>query len=309
MQKLTISPEELEEKDGRLDPLLTQRCCGALEDGRIIYFPQVPFELSQGDIDFLLRQEQTEAAYHKNISYRPLENRIRGLSSKSAHDRQQLTRIMATFSQCCVALLKRLLVPYAANWRLDYASFRPKQERGRALKLKARNDLLHVDAFPTRPTAGDRILRFFININPREPRHWITSEPFHELIENWAGGDLFPLPGARETIGGRLKRSLCHWANRAGLPVAARTRYDEFMLAFHDYLKESERFQRDCSKFEWRFSPGSAWMVFTDQVPHAALAGQYALEQTLLISRHSLLNADKAPVNVLERIAGATLTT
>ena len=308
MQRLTIEPQQLRKRDGRLDPKLTNRCCRALEDGRIVYFPQVPFELSQKDIDFLLRQEQMEAAYHKNISYRPLENRVKGLSSKSAHDRQQLTKIMGNFSHRCVALLTRLLAPYAPGWRLDYASFRPKQEWGRVLKRKARNDLLHVDAFPTRPTGGDRILRFFININPHEPRHWITAEPFHQLIEDWAGGDRFPLPGARATIVGQLRRGLQHWANRVGLPVAARTRYDEFMLAFHDYLKESEEFQQDCAKFEWKFSPGSAWMVFTDQVPHAALSGQYALEQTLMISRHSLLNATKAPVNVLERLAGGTLT-
>ena len=43
---------------------------------------------------------------------------------------------------------------YARSWRVDYASFRPVEEQGRELPLRHRNDLLHLDAFPTRPTHG-----------------------------------------------------------------------------------------------------------------------------------------------------------
>ena len=44
-------------------------------------------------------------------------------------------------------------------------SYRPVEEATRKLRLKARNDLLHVDAFPTRPTNGWRILRCFVLID------------------------------------------------------------------------------------------------------------------------------------------------
>jgi len=62
--------------------------------------------------------------------------------------------------------------------KLDFASFRPLEEQGRDLSLHKRNDLLHVDAFPSRPTHGGRILRVFANINPSVGRVWNVGEPF-----------------------------------------------------------------------------------------------------------------------------------
>ena len=58
------------------------------------------------------------------------------------------------YSQSVTAFLTGFLSPYNGQWQLDYASFRPQEEEGRDLPTKKRNDLLHVDAFPTRPTGG-----------------------------------------------------------------------------------------------------------------------------------------------------------
>ena len=69
---------------------------------------------------------------------------------------------------------------------MDYASFRPVEEEGRELPLRHRNDLLHLDAFPTRPTHGARILRAFTNLHPTKERVWATSEPFSALAERYA---------------------------------------------------------------------------------------------------------------------------
>jgi hypothetical protein len=60
--------------------------------------------------------------------------------------------------------------------------FRPEEEANRKLRLTARNDLLQVDAFPSRPTGGARILRVFANVNLTEPRAWMTAAPFSELL-------------------------------------------------------------------------------------------------------------------------------
>jgi hypothetical protein len=43
-------------------------------------------------------------------------------------------------------------------------------------------------------------------------------------------------------------------------------------------------------------------------VTHAVLSGQFALEQTFLIARDSLVLPQMAPVAVLERLAGKELT-
>jgi hypothetical protein len=94
-----------------------------------------------------------------------------------------------------------------------------------------------------------------------------------------------------------------------GLPIVARSAYDEFMLRFHHFLKANQDYQeREATKVTHRFPPGSTWIVFTDMVSHAVLSGQYALEQTLIVARASLALPDRAPIAILERLAGARLS-
>ena len=150
--------------------------CSELESGNILYFPQTPFEFPDDDIQFLLTRKQTDAAFHKNIAYRPAADRITGVDKSAGPDGDRLRAILRSYSQRSAHFLGELLSPYAGKWKLDFASYRPLEERGRPARLRARNDLPHVDAFPTRPTNGDRILRLFTNLNPTQNRVWITSQ-------------------------------------------------------------------------------------------------------------------------------------
>jgi hypothetical protein len=79
------------------------------------------------------------------------------------------------------------------------------------------------------------------------------------------------------------------------------------MLHFHDWLKGNEEYQRNCPKYRFDLPPGSTWLVFTDMVTHAVLGGRLALEQTVIVSRDSLENPERAPSAILERIAGRPL--
>ena len=79
------------------------------------------------------------------------------------------------------------------------------------------------------------------------------------------------------------------------------------MMRMHNTMKEDEEFQRTCEKEFVTFVPGSSWMVYTETVPHAALAGQYALEQTLLVDPHAMVTPESTPLAVLEKLAGARL--
>ena len=45
-------------------------------------------------------------------------------------------------------------------------------------------------------------------------------------------------------------------------------------------------------------------MVFTDGVPHAAMSGQFALEQTFIIPVDALVSPATAPLRVLESATG-----
>ena len=166
------------------DPLLY---CRELEQGNILFFPTAPFEMPRDDLDFLLQQRQGGSSARKNIAYKPQFDKVTNHETDRPADRERMRTALRLFSQKATECLAKILPAYAPHWKHDFASFRPFQEKGRKLRLRARNDLLHVDAFPTRPMHGSRILRFFININPTESRHWMTSKPFQELAQDFAG--------------------------------------------------------------------------------------------------------------------------
>jgi hypothetical protein len=276
----------------------------ALEAGQILFFPRTPFALPEADRAFLLGQRQVGAGYHKNIAYRPEADRVTGFVRQRPGDEATLRRVLRDYSRQAIDFTARLLPGYARAWRVDYASFRPQEEAGRPLALRARNDLVHVDAFPTRPSRGDRILRVFTNINPGAPRVWQTAETFEELAERFAVASGLLERARRAGAWQGLRRRLA----AVGLPVTARSPYDEFMLRFHHFLKENRAYQeREARKTTHVFPPASTWLVFTDTVSHAVLSGQYALEQTFIVARASLVLPDRAPIAVLERLAGAPL--
>jgi hypothetical protein len=275
--------------------------CEQLEHGKILFFPGIPFDFPPDDRDFLLSQKQTGSRFHKNISYRPTRDLLKGESADSP-DRERLHRIIRHFSQAAAGFVATLLAPYAGKLKLDFASFRPLEEEGRDLPVHKRNDLLHVDAFPTRPTRGGRILRFFVNINPQEGRVWNIGEPFDVLMPRLAGQHRITPPHR-----GAVGRSLARVASKVGLPVADRSRYDEYMLHLHDWLKENSDFQANSPKQELVFPPGCTWMVYTDGVPHAVLSGRYAVEQTFIVPAEALVSPAVAPIRVLEKVTGAPM--
>lgn len=285
-----------------------QRYCEELEKGNILFFPKCPFDFPQEELDFLLSQKQTGAANRKNIAYKPQSNKITNVVALSEGQKVKMLGIMQNYSQKTMGFLSHLLAPYADKWKLDYASFRPFQEKGRQLRIRARNDLLHVDSFPSRPVHGDRILRFFTNINPLEKRHWITSDPFETLARIFGGTNKLPFPqGVHKTFLGRFIRALKKSAYKLGLPITLRSPYDSFMLNLHNFLKENQEFQENCPKDYWEFPSHSCWAVFTDQVSHAAISGQYALEQTVIVPRLALVMPEIAPVSILEKITKSSM--
>jgi 3-deoxy-D-manno-oct-2-ulosonic acid (Kdo) hydroxylase len=278
--------------------------CSQLEAGNILFFARPPFAIPQDDREFLLGQTQTSSALHKNVAYRPAEDRITGLAKSENVEAARLRLILKNYSEHATQFLGELLPPYAGKWKLDFASFRPLEERGRPARLHARNDLPHFDSFPTRPTNGDRILRFFTNLNPSQNRVWNTSQTFEAIGPHFAKS--IGLPRARSTsplaCGMRVLAGALHF------PGAHRSPYDNFMHRCHNAMKEDASFRESCPKQRWEFPPGSSWIVFTDCVSHAVLEGQYALEQTFLISRRAMVEPERSPIAILERIAGYPLS-
>lgn len=298
-KKITIDNKEWERCENRF------KYCEALEDGNILFFPTTPFSFPKEEVDFLLTQKQSGSSFRKNIAYKPQIDQITNHDSDPLAS-LKLKEILRSYSAKVTEFLQQLLQPYASQWKRDYASFRPFQEENRKLRMRARNDLLHVDAFPTRPMHGSRILRFFTNINPTDSRHWVTSKEFKELAKEFAQKVSVPKSVSYGLIA-RLTRKMKKILRESGLKKTLRSPYDTFMLNMHNFLKENDQFQKNCMKDHWEFPPGSCWAVFTDQVSHAALAGQYALEQTFLIPQRALLCPEKSPLAILEQLSGKNL--
>lgn len=280
-----------------------RQICRELEVGDIVFFPSSPIVISAEDRELLLGRKQSSSAYHKNIAYRPMEDRVTGLDASEQAEAAELRRILRDYSQRSVEFLTRFLIPYAGKWKLDYASFRPVEEEGRPARLHARNDLLHFDSFPTRPTNGGRILRFFTNINPQQNRVWLTSQTFEAFGPRFA-----KTTGLLPSFRNPLFRSLRSMARTLHIPGVNRPPYDELMHRCHNAMKEDATFQETTPKHRWEFPPNSSWMVFTDCVSHAVLSGQYALEQTFLIPQLALVEAKRSPLAILENLAGNSLT-
>jgi hypothetical protein len=274
-----------------------------LERGEVVQYPTCPFPLPKGDdMTFLLAQSLASRA-HKNISYDPRRDRASGFLRQSAEQAERLRVLLATFARGVTQWLASTLPRYASSWRTDMVSYRPIEEATRKLRLKARNDLLHVDAFPTRPTNGWRILRCFVNVNPSEPRVWVTSDPFARLLERYGAAAGLPGrqgPGWMQRVHDGMLRLF-----RPGRP--RRSAYDAFMLRLHDHLKANEDFQERGTKHFWKFAPGSAWLAITDTCSHAVLRGRFALEHSYFLAPQSLALPDESPAALLARRCGHTV--
>jgi hypothetical protein len=310
MGRVTIPPEAYLPQPSSAEQ--SRAWCRQLEEGNILFFPQTPIALSADDLRFLLTLEQTSSGLHKNLAYKPQRDEVSGADMKGADPAasERLHRILREYSRRVTEFLESFLSPYQSRWQLDYGSFRPQEEQGRDLPLRRRNDLMHTDAFPTRPTHGARILRFFNNLHPSKTRDWITGEPFGALVPQFVSKTAtqqIALPREQSTLTRVTAAAACHLGLGRVLPALKRSPYDDFMMRFHNFLKENATYQSQGKREAWSFPPGSSWMVYTDMVPHAVLAGQYALEQTYLVSSEAMVAPEHAPLNVLQAMTGQPL--
>src|SRR5579862_7931960 len=128
-------PGNTADKDAR-----AQALCRELEAGRILVFPRLPYEFPSDEREFLLSREWNELRLHKNVSYRPAGDVLRGFSGDHGAE-TRLHQVLRNYSAHVVEFLRDFLRPYAGRWTLDFASFRPFEEEGRDLPLHKRNDL------------------------------------------------------------------------------------------------------------------------------------------------------------------------
>lgn len=275
--------------------------CRLLECGEVLLFRGMPFEIPPALHEVLFDSKHTNTSVHKNISFRPRLGELRGYRGPNE---VEIRNFMTMYADRMHRFVDAFLSPYKGKYKLDFASFRPIEAQGRNMPLHKRDDLLHFDAFPSRPTRGGRILRIFSNVNPSEPRVWEIGEPFHDTAPKYAGSaDL-----RAQVEAPALRRISDMLAATVGVTTGKRSAYDRFMLRFHDLLKEDSQYQATTPKRRIEFPPNTMWLVYTDGVPHSVLSGKYALEQTFIVSPEAQVAPEVTPVHVVEKMYGRAMT-
>jgi hypothetical protein len=264
----------------------------ALERGEVLFLPGLAFAIEPDERPLFSPAILSSA---KNASFNPSTGRIGG-TSLGPSDAARLARMMSRFSGCAAALAAGLCPSYGGRLERARASFRPAEIAGRASSWRKDDTRLHVDSFPATPVAGRRILRVFANVNPEgRPRTWRIGDEFEAVARRFAPRLRLPWPG-----GALLLRAL-------GVTKSPRTPYDALMLQLHDLMKADRDFQDRSPQAKVDFPAGSTWVAFTDQVSHAAMSGQYQLEQTLLLPLDAMVDGARSPLRVLERLEGRPL--
>jgi hypothetical protein len=264
----------------------------ALEAGEVLYFPRLAFALSEAEQALLKPSLLAEGV--RNISL-DAQGNLKGVAG-SPEVEAQVTALVGRFATQARGLCRSLFPAYDSHLRPAPTSLRPTQVSTRRQSVRADDRRLHVDAFPSRPNYGERILRVFTNINPQgEPRVWRVGEPFEAVARRY-------LPVARpyHAWQARLLQAL-------KVTKSFRSEYDHLMLQLHDRMKADDAYQRDCPQVTMPFPSGSTWVCFSDQTVHAAMSGQYMLEQTFHLPVAHQYDVQASPLAILTRLAGRPL--
>jgi hypothetical protein len=257
-----------------------------LESGKIIYLPDQPFQLNQEEQ--VLLSDTILSPKHKNISYNSLNQRLAGLAS------DELTpvtkELMQRFSDFTKTLINQLFPRYSDHIQWGRTSFRPAEIKGRITSKQKDDTRLHVDSFSATPVHGLRILRVFSNVNPSgDARVWHVGEPFSDVLSRFS---------AQISRFQPLKAHLLRYLHAT---KTLRTPYDHYMLNLHNAMKLDDDYQARVDKQRIEFPAQSTWIVFTDHVSHAALSGQFLLEQTIYLPVTAMHNEALSPLRMWEQ--------
>ncbi len=261
----------------------------ALESGALIYFPKVAFEVLP--VEEPLLKANLVPFKSKNISYNANTKELKALDKEHLGYTTVLKNMMQRYADFSQTMLTTLFPHYQEHLTRARTSFRPVEILGRKHASFRKDDTrLHVDAFPGTPCQGRRLLRVFTNINQNgKSRLWRIGEPFESVVEQFKSQLKFPPAFYKyliKILG--ITRGLC-------------TNYDALMLQLHNAMKFDLDYQKTVKQQTVDLAAGSVWIVYTDQVSHAAMEGQFCLEQTFVLPVEGMKNPEKSPLHILQR--------
>ncbi|NNM43363.1 MAG: hypothetical protein HKM07_03380 [Chlamydiae bacterium] len=272
---------------------IQKRAIHALEEGQVVFLPKLSFKLQPSEERFF--SPTILSPKSKNISFELKHDRLGGTVCEN-EDRAALKEMMKRYAVESKKLIDTLFPHYIPFIKQGRTSFRPAEVAGRISSYRKDDTRLHIDAFPATPVKGNRILRVFCNVNPHgAPRVWNVGEPFPVVVEKMAPRVRPPLPGSSLLL--KLLK----------ITKDYRTKYDHYMLNMHDIMKGDTEYQKNAEHTEIKFPPYSSWIVYSDQVSHAALSGQYLFEQTFYLPPEGVSRQETSPLRVLEKFLNKKL--
>ncbi len=269
----------------KINEILKQEPTKALENGKIVFLPSDGFFLEIHEQSLL--NEKILAPKEKNISYQYNKKKLSGVSKNYLKTpiAEYTALMMHRYTEYALDLISQLFPNYRNHLKIGRTCFGPPQIKNQQLSLLNDDTKLHIDAFSSSPVQGQRILTVFTNINPHQkPRVWHVGESFESVLNQFESS-LQPYNPWKS-----------HLMNIFGFTQSKRTAYDHFMLQLHDNMKLNQKYQNEVDKCTIEFPSESTWIVYTDQVSHAALDGQYLLEQTFYLPIEAMEDKANSPL-------------
>jgi hypothetical protein len=272
------------------DMALQAQAVEAVERGGVLYLPQLAFALTPQEKAYL--RPDTVKGDVKSVKFSLTRNALWGMASEN--DTPVLKPMLERYAKAAHGLIVSLFPAYEPHLIVGNTSFRPVEAEGRVQSKRHDDRLLHVDAFPSRPMQGQRILRVFTNVGDK-PRVWKVGEPFADVAAHFLPRIPKPLPGSAAIL------------KMLSITKGKRMPYDHYMLQLHDRMKLDDEYQQNVRHAVIPFAPGASWIVYSDQVSHAALSGQYLMEQTFTLPALAQVRPETSPLKVLEEMKGIPL--
>jgi hypothetical protein len=267
----------------------------ALEAGKVLYFPNfAQHGFAPQKEELALFREDIRDPKIRNISL-STGGDLKGVVGDDA-TKALMAGMIGRFRAEAEGLLANLVPRYGEHLRRGATSFRPSVVQNRVQSWRADDRRMHVDAFPSRPNYGERLLRVFTNVNLEgEPRVWRVGEPFEDVARRF-------LPKVKPYSAWQAKV-----LNALHVTKSLRSEYDHIMLQLHDAMKSDLDYQKNAPQVTFDFPPGCAWVCFSDQTSHAVMAGQYMMEHTLQLSPMHQYDKEASPLAILTRMQGHAL--
>lgn len=265
-----------------------QHAIHALETGKVLFLPNYSF--NHQNVEPLLSENLLDGK-HKNISFDYLYQKLKGFNSElDQATKSLLHNFMHCFAEFSQSLIHAVLPQYKNHLLWGRTSYRPAQIKGRVSSKRKDDTRIHVDSFASTPVNGLRILRVFCNINPyQEPRVWHLGEPFSHVLQHFSS-KVSP-----------YNSKLAKFLHFIKITKTLRSAYDHYQLQLHDRMKLDDHYQQHVNKICFEFPAKSTWIVFTDHTSHAALSGQFLLEQTFYLPVAAMKNPELSPLKNWEK--------